>query len=145
MRSLLISLVVAALFQSFARGEVAYPWTGPVEVLMGGQEATSLTAEQAATPRAWRRLCNDAGTGYAMRECPIDVLSYVEGPVTVGTEAVQEPCSRPHGLEPADVGATRRISLVADGGGSCLDYAALELYVDVESRVVAVNLLLGSP
>lgn len=142
---------LSATFLELARtgGPVGLPVAGrEVRVLLGGDpaSATTIPAADAGTAGPWRQLCDPDGAGYAERACPLDALQHVAPAGTeLSPDPAQEPCSRPHGLEPADLGATQRITLLAPGARSCLDFAAVELYADATGRLVAADLVLGSP
>lgn len=142
---------LAATYLELARtgGPVDLPAAGTdVRVLLGGDpdSATTIPAAEVGTATPWRHLCDPDATGYAERACPLDALQYVAPAGTeLSPDPAQEPCSRPHGLEPADLSATQRVTLLAAGDRSCLDYAALELYADDAGRLVAADLVLGSP
>ncbi len=115
-------------------------------VLLGGVEAMTVDAAAAGDPATWNDLCDAKGEGYAMRECPIRALPYFERRgAELTTDPAQAPCDRPPGVEPEDVGATRRVTVLAAGDRSCLDYAAVELYVNDVAQLVAVDLVIGSP
>jgi hypothetical protein len=140
---------VGRMFLRLARGAAGatLPVEPQVTVLLGGEQATVLTSTQADDRASWEQLCDSSGKGYAERSCPVSALAALadsEG-VTFSTEPAQEPCSGPHGLEPGDVGGTKRVTLLARPHGSCLDYAAVELYLNDVSQLVAANLVLGSP
>jgi hypothetical protein len=115
-----------------------------VTVYLGGEEATTVDAAEVDDPQTWSELCDAAGKGYAMRECPVSALSPFTKPgVAFTIEPAREPCSRP--TRPDGLAVHRRVTLVAPGDRSCLDYAAVELYVNDVAQLVAVNLVLGSP
>ena len=136
-------------FVSMARGArgAGLPVDTPVTVLLGGTPAGDIAAADATTPEPWSRLCDERGEGYAQRACPLSALLPLTetGSVTFSADPAREPCSRPHGLSPRDVGGTQRVTLLPRPHASCLDYAAVELYVNDVGQLVAVNLVLGSP
>lgn len=141
-------LFAAEAWLRLARGErgPGLPVDTPVTVLLGGDEALTVDAADAGDPATWNDLCDAQGEGYAMRECPIRALPYFKAPgVELTTKPAQAPCDRPPGVDPADVGATKRVTLLAAGERSCLDYAAVELYVNDVAQLVAVDLVIGSP
>ena len=141
---------VGRLFVRFARGDhelAGPPVDTPVLLMIGSQPVSTISSRDAMESSSWEGLCPDAG-GYAERTCPfsfLEPLAEDAAPITFSMAPAQEPCSRPHGIEPSDVGATRRVTLLARPHGSCFDYAAVEQYVNDVSQVVAANLVLGSP
>ncbi|WP_343909206.1 PASTA domain-containing protein [Nocardioides aquiterrae] len=134
---------VADLFVAFARGaRDGPPAEPPVTLYLGGQRQRVLEGGELADRARWR-LCPAAGT-YAARTCPfsaIDLLGRYAGPLAYTSVPPRHPCVDATPLP----GGPRRITITPAEPQDCVGYWAVQLQVDDDARVVAVNLVWAEP
>lgn len=140
-------LGVGAAFVSWARGDGdAPPFADEVGLYVGNQRvATASGADLADDPASWQvRL-----EGYAQRDGELSarqaVAEAAAGLVT-GLDPHQGPfCPDSAPPPPEDTGGLWAQTIETAEPASCADALQVQLWVDGDDRVVAVNLLLGSP
>ena len=139
---------VARTFLRFARGELPGPPSdAPVGVYLGGRLVRTIAGDDQQDRSQWEGLCPDPG-GYAGRSCPfsvLDPLRAVADGLRIDAGPASMVCAHPTPLLPSDVGGTQVVSLVPDPTASCVDWVAVELFVNDVSQVVAVNLIWAEP
>ena len=133
----------------FARGELATPPAdNPVRVYLGGRLLHTIPSAHLADRSQWEGLCPEGGS-YAARTCPFSVLrpmAEAAGRVMrFRTQRAEHPCAHPTPLRPAEVGASLIVTVVPDPTGSCVDWVAVELFVNDLSQVVATNVVWAEP
>jgi hypothetical protein len=139
---------LAQLFVRFARGKPDGPPADmAVGVYLGGSLARTIESHDLADRAQWEGICPDSG-GYAGRTCPFSVLeplrSELDG-MRIETRPVPHPCAHPAPMGPSDVGATHVVTIVPRPAGSCVDWVAVEIFLNDVSQVVAVDLVWAEP
>jgi hypothetical protein len=139
---------VARTFLRFVRGAQASPPSdAPVGLYLGGELVRTIDPPDLGDRDLWEGLCPEAGA-YAGRVCPFSVLDPLrtagEELRIVPGEAATHPCAHPQRIT-ADVGGSHVVTLVPDPDRSCVDWVAVELFVNDLSQVVAVDLVWAEP
>jgi len=133
-------------FLAFAHGELDIPPVDtPVDLYVGRRFVQTISSEQAGDRLAYR-VCGPEG-GYAGRTCPfsaVDVLAGYDGEVTVTTNPPSHPCLHLARV-PEELVAYRTLVLTATAPLSCVEYFAVELFVNDAGQIVAVGLLHTEP
>lgn len=140
---------VARRFVLFARGRrTDVPTAALVGIYLGGQPVRTIPGADIDDRAQWEGLCPEDGGSYAGRTCPFSVLAPLRsgtGAVATTDEPASHPCADPTPMGPQFVGGTHRVTLVPDPAGTCVDWVAVELYVNDVAQVVAVNLVWAEP
>ncbi|MDF1602406.1 hypothetical protein [Nocardioides sp. YIM 152315] len=132
----------ARLFLRFARGEATSPPIDtPVNLYLGGRLTEVLSNHDAGRREEWRT-CPDGGP-YAGALCPfsaVDLLSGYDGRIVVTRHPPSHPCAHPaHGP------SGRSVTLTPSGPRTCVDYWAVQLWVNDVGQVTDVNVVLAEP
>lgn len=129
---------IAALVYAFSREPSANhaPWAPQVIVLgVGGRARTTLSEQQAADPRRWRFAEPFADLS------ALDVLASSEGRYRVDL-GPHPHCVGPVKPPPRVLDGRRQISITPRGAlDSCLDWWAVDLFVDDAGRIEGVTLI----
>lgn len=141
-------LALGAAFVSWARGEgEAPPFADEVGLYVGNQRvATAAGSDLAADGEAWQvRL-----EGYAQRDGDLSARQAVADAPAAGLVTGLDPhegvfCPDAAPPPPEDTGGLWAQTVMTAEPASCADALQVQLWVDGDDRVAAVNLLLGSP
>lgn len=138
---------VAGRFVRFARGNAEGPPADtPIILMLGGGRTKMLAGERQHRVRAWGS-CPGGGS-YAGWTCPINPVRLLRnpvGPLAYLAEPPDHPCAHPQPATPAEVGASRSVSITPDEGRDCTSFWTVQLFVDDVGQVVAVNTVLSEP
>jgi hypothetical protein len=130
---------------AFARGDrVAAPVSSRLILLLGNRPIATIDGRTAGDSTSWE-VCPEAGY-YAARSCPfssLQPLRDIPGPVAVSSTAPSHPCANPTTL-PSRFRALQNITLTPDTELTCVDYVAVQLFVE-RGQIVAVNLIWAEP
>lgn len=130
-------------FLAWAKGSGAVPDFAPhVRLLQGNHEVRTLTADEARERGAWRLPAGYAELG------PLDLLDWMDDQVLLQpSRGLSAYClQRVTPLPPGLVERLRWSSvLMPASADACLQMAAVQVWVDDESRISAVGFLSGSP
>jgi hypothetical protein len=132
-------------FIAFANGGALPPFVEEVGLHLGNRLIESAPATSLVAPKAWR-ICPPEG-GYAAFVCPFSARDHVaqwEGRLVLTSAAASHPCAHPAD-PPAAWASLRRVTITPDESLACPSYWAVELYVDDEGRIAAVNLVRSEP
>jgi hypothetical protein len=138
---------VAEAFVRFARGEAdSPPADTPIELLVAGRVAKTIGGAEVLDPANWR-ICGEFEL-YAGRTCPFSALDLVASSsrgVVVTSAAPSHPCM--HAPPPPSrlTNAYRTVTVTGRGSPTCVDYFAVQLFVNDVGQVVAVNLVMSEP
>ena len=137
---------VAEGFVRFANGEAdSPPIDTPVELFVAGRFAKTLSGEDVLNRAKWR-ICGDFA-GYAARTCPFSALDLVAGAangVVMTSAAPSHPCMHAP-PPPSRLSVYRAVTVTGRGSPTCVDYFAVQLFVNDVGQVVAVNLVMSEP
>jgi len=136
---------VAEEFLAFVRSGDAsdLPLGHRVALLLGNRPVATRDGADLRDRRSWS-VCPPEG--YAERSCPLSAVAAFradQGSLVFTTAVPEEPCTRGPALPPP-LRDTDFVTVLVERRTSCLDYLAVQLFVDV-GRVVGANLVLGSP
>lgn len=138
---------VGDAFYSFLSGMTPPSFAPKVRLLLGNRQVGTITERQALTRSGWVLPC----TSYAERSCPIDLFDAIQTSQqvvqTMPVEREQNACHTVVAALPADL-----VADLADGLAlgiaeprACLENWEVQLRLDDDRQIYAVNLLLGSP
>ncbi len=139
------SVYIAQTFVNFAEGRSdTLPLADQVDLYVGNRWVKSLSAGDVQRPAF--QVC--LAGGYAERSCPysaIDVIADDPDGFRAHHEAANcaEQIAPP--LRPAQGRGTRSVFLNSRNPQMCMDVWSVELVYNVDTEIVAVNVLLGSP
>lgn len=134
---------VAERFVDFANGTGTVSLAPMVDLHLGNVLVETRAAEDLGEARAWR-LCVPY---YAARTCPFSAVETVgdwPGALALTGAAAEHPCAHP-GPPPREWAERRRVTITPDEGLSCVDYWAVELYLDDTGRITATNVVWAEP
>ena len=115
-----------------------------VALYLGGRLLHTIPPHRAVHRLSYAWLCPNYGY-YAARTCPfsaVRAIALYPGPMGVTAQEPVTPCGGGrflHGRFP------RTVTLTPDEGRSCFDYFAVELALDADGRLEAVNLVWSEP
>lgn len=137
---------VAEGFLRFARDAIGSPPSDtPVELLLGHRPVATISGAEVLDPASWR-VCTSFG-GYAGRVCPFSAVEVLaDHPGTVVTTSAKPRHSCLHAdPPPRRLAAYRSVVLTGAEEMSCMDYFAVQLFVNDVGQVIAVDLVLTEP
>lgn len=133
-------------FVAFARGGELDPRLAghDVDLYLGGRFVHSIPARRAVHRTSYDRIC-PGSRGYAGYVCPFSMvrpLARHPGPIGVTSDPPAHPC-----MHARTFAGTREhtVTLTPAGDLYCTTYFAVELAVDDEGSLLAVNLVMAEP
>ena len=133
-------------FVAFARGgdPDEHLLANTVDLYLGGTLLHSIPPQRAVHRLSYGWLCPNYGY-YSARTCPFSAVRAIAtfpGPMAVTGEPPGTPCGGGRFLHGR---FERTVTLTPDEGRSCVDYFAVELALDEDGRLEAVNLVWSEP
>jgi hypothetical protein len=134
------------VFVDFARGGEPdlHLLDNDVALYLGGTLLHSIPPQRAVHRLSYGWLCPNYGY-YSARICPFSAVRAIAtfpGPMAVTGQAPGTACGGGRFLHGR---FSRTVTLTPDEGRSCVDYFAVELALDVDGRLEAVNLVWSEP
>lgn len=124
-------------------GQASVSFASEVRLGLGDQVNKKVSGRALRDPATWR-IC----APYAERSCPFSAMATLAGMGEVTVNATRDPEDTCYaGDAPAALAGRRvvRIESVLPAIASCIEYASVDVYRNVDGKVTAVVLRLGSP
>lgn len=118
----------------------ALPFANEVSLALGAETIVSLDSEQVADPAAWI-MNRDEYDGYAG---PFSVLETLSEPVEITIGAHNRCVARPTPA-PGDVAGLRQVGMQPTDATSCLEWFAVDLFVNDAGEIESIRLDLYGP
>lgn len=130
----------------FARGGAAPRFAEQVDVLFGDAHQRYLTADQAADRTSWDLCPRWMSAPCEMSNLsPVHVINHEDDRIVRTHLPPESSCFRSTGELPGYLSQLAMVRLDQPEAASCRDTWAVQVWVDQDDAITAVNLLLGSP